>query len=129
MDPIADMLSQIQNASRVGKRSVKVPYSKHKMAIAEKLANVGYVESAEHKGQQPQKVIELTLAYDESGRGAVRGIERVSKPSRRFFEKAKNLQPFKHGYGRSLISSPVGILTEDEAREQHVGGEILFRIW
>lgn len=129
MDPIADMLSQITNAARVGKRSVKVPYSKHKMAIAEKMADAGYIESADHKGQQPHKVIELVLTYDENGRPAVRGIERVSKPSRRFFEKAKNLQSFKHGYGHTLISSPNGILTENEAREQHVGGEILFRVW
>ena len=129
MDPIADMLSQIKNAAMAGKPSVKVPYSKHKMAIAEKLAEKGYVVGADHKGQQPGKVIEITIAYDEAGRSMFQNIERVSKQSRRVFEKAKNLRPVKRGYGSLFISTPVGVLTDDEAREQHVGGELLFQVW
>lgn len=129
MDPIADMLSQIQNAAHAGKASVKVPYSKYKMAIAEVLLRYGYVSSAEHKGQQPNKVIEMGIAYEESGTPSIKGVNRVSKSSRRVYEKCKNLEPVKRGYGHAVISTPSGVLADDDAREQGVGGEVLFQIW
>jgi len=129
MDPIADMISQIRNAGQAGKALVKVPYSKHKMEVAEALVSNGYLVSVDHKGQQPKKVIELELAYDDTNVPRIKGTRRVSKTSRRVYEKAKNLTSYRRGYGHRIISTPNGIMTDVEARDSHVGGEILFEIW
>ncbi|MEX0673041.1 MAG: 30S ribosomal protein S8 [Candidatus Paceibacterota bacterium] len=129
MDPIADMLIQIKNANTAGKPSVTIPYSKLKMAIAETLAKHGYISGADHKGSQPTKVIEIHMSQDEQGKSAIEGTNRISKVSRRVYEKSKNLRPVRHGYGHAVLSTPRGVMTAEEARKENVGGEILFTIW
>ncbi|MEX0930107.1 MAG: 30S ribosomal protein S8 [Candidatus Paceibacterota bacterium] len=129
MDPIADMLIQIKNATRAGKPSLSLPYSKLKMAIAETLVKHGYIAGAEHKGSQPSKVIDIQVHQDMQGKSAIEGTRRVSKVSRRVYEKAKNLRPVRHGHGHAVLSTPKGVMTGEEARKENLGGEVLFTIW
>lgn len=127
-DPIADMIIRLKNASAAGKATVTVPYSKIKMSIAELLEKEGFVKSVAKKGKKVGKLIEIGLVY-EDGEAKVHDVERVSKFSRRIYQKAKMLRPYKSGYGLLVLTTPKGILSDKEAREQNVGGEALFKIW
>jgi small subunit ribosomal protein S8 len=127
-DPIADMIIQLKNASSVKRSSVSLPYSKEKQAIAEILEREGYLKAVTKKGKKIKKMIEVELIYPE-GRPKIRGVKRVSKPSRRVYISYKAARPVKSGYGLAIITTPKGILTDSEARKEKVGGELLFNIW
>ena len=129
MDVVANMLNSIKNAGRVKKTQLTVPYSKFKAAIAHKLFESGYVASHEKqmKGNIPTLVI--GLSYDEAGKPKVSDIRRVSKQSRRIYYGVKDIRPVKNGQGEIFLSTPKGVLSGNEAREQQVGGEALFLIW
>lgn len=128
MDPIADLLVQIKNASDAGKESVTVSYSKIKENILNVLEKEGYVKDVTKKGKKIHKSVEAGLVYDEFG-PRVKGVERVSKLSKRVYGGAKDLKSVKQGHGVLVVSTPKGILTDAEARKQKVGGELLFKIW
>lgn len=128
-DPIADMIIQIKNASMVGKPSVTVPFSNIKMEIAKVLWKTGYLSSVVKKGKKVKKVLVCDVAYDVSGKAKLNDVLRVSKPSRRVYGGVKDLRPVKQGFGICVLSTPKGILTDKEAKEQGVGGEILFKAW
>ena len=127
-DPIADMIIQLKNASSVKRASVSLPYSKEKQAIAEILEREGYLKAVTKKGKKIKKTIEVELIYPE-GKAKIRGVKRVSKPSRRVYISYKAARPVKSGYGLAIITTPKGILTDSEARKEKVGGELLFNIW
>jgi len=128
MDPIANMLIQIKNAGMAGKPSVLVPYSEIKYAIAQKLIGEGYIVSTDLKEKKGKRYIEITLKY--TGRTArIANVKRVSKPSRRIYMRVKDIQPVRQGYGILVLSTPKGILTDTEARKEHVGGEALFEVY
>jgi small subunit ribosomal protein S8 len=128
-DPISDFIIQIKNAGMVKKREISVPYSKLKHAIADKLVATGYVQSAVKRGKKVKKTLDVTLKYDTSGVHFVNGVQRISKPGRRLYLGAAEIFPVKFGKGTRVLSTPAGILTGDEAKEKHVGGEELFIIW
>lgn len=128
-DTVGDFIIQLKNAGMVGKKEVSLPYSKLKHAIAQKLAEKGYIESAAMQGKTVAKNLAVVLKYDETGSHQIRGVKRVSKPGRRLYAKATEIYPVKFGKGHMVLSTPAGILTDDEAREKHVGGEQLFMIW
>ena len=128
-DTVGDFIIQLKNAGMVGKKEVSLPYSKLKHAIARKLAEKGYIESAEEAGKTVAKHLAVVLKYDAAGAHQIRGVKRISKPGRRLYSKATEIYPVKFGKGHMVLSTPVGILTDDEARAQHVGGEQLFMIW
>lgn len=128
-DTVGDFIIQLKNAGMVGKKEVSLPYSKLKHAIAQKLAEKGYVEAAEMEGKTVAKKLSVALKYDEAGSHRIRGVKRVSKPGRRLYAKATEIYPVKFGKGHMVLSTPAGILTDDEARQKHVGGEQLFMIW
>ncbi len=128
IDPIADLIVQIKNASLARKDSVSVPYSGLKEAIAHVLMKEGYVSSVEKKGKKVAKTLEIGLVYFD-GQPRVNGIERVSKSSRRIYQKARDIRVFKSGYGKVIYSTPKGIMADHEARTNKVGGEVLFKIW
>jgi len=128
-DTVGDFIIQLKNAGMAGKKQVSLPYSKLKHSIAQKLVEKGYVESAEMQGKQVTKTLEVALKYTEGGKHQIIGVKRVSKPGRRLYAKATEIYPVKFGKGHMVLSTPVGILTDDEARKQHVGGEQLFMIW
>ena len=128
-DTIGDFIIRLKNAGAVGKKSVSVPYSKLRHAVASKLVAAGYLESAEAKGKTVQtKTLEITLKYKD-GAHRISGVKRVSKPGRRLYTKVADIYPVKFGKGHLIISTPAGILTNDEARAQNMGGEQLFIIW
>lgn len=128
-DPISDMLTRIRNAQAVKKETVSIPYSKIKMELAEILVKEKFAKSVEHKGKKNKKTIDIALAYDESGNPAIIRAKRISKPSRRIYSPANKIMPVRHGFGMRVFSTPKGILTDKEARNQKVGGEILCEIY
>lgn len=128
-DPVADFIIQLKNAGMVGKRELSVPYSKLKHAIAEKLIEAGYLESATKRGKKVRKTLDVSLKYSESGNHMINGVKRVSKPGRRLYVGVSEIYPVKFGKGKRILSTPAGILTGEEARKANVGGEELFIIW
>jgi small subunit ribosomal protein S8 len=128
-DPVSDFIIRLKNAGMVRKREVSVPYSKLKHAIAEKLVEAGYIASAEKRGKKVKKSLDVTLKYDEKGTHQIHGVKRVSKPGRRLYISIKEIHPIKFGRGKLILSTPVGILTGEEAKEKRMGGEQLFIIW
>lgn len=127
-DPISDMIIRIKNGSKAGLESVVLPYSKLKESIAVTLEKEGYLKSVAKKGKKVSKQLEVALAYD-NGTPVIHGLERVSKLSKRVYIGAKDMQPFRSGFGSVILSTPKGILTETSARKENVGGEVLFKIW
>ena len=128
-DTIGDLIIRLKNAGAVGKSTVSVPYSKLRHSVADKLAEAGYVASVATAGKLVQeKTLEVTLSY-ENGAHKINGVKRVSKPGRRLYTKVADIHPVKFGKGHMILSTPAGILTNDEAVEKKVGGEQLFIIW
>lgn len=124
-DPIADLLVRLQNASRVNKESVSMPFSRMKLSIAEVLEKAGYIRSVDKK---KGSMLSVSLAYN-NGRPAIQGAKRISKPSRRMYLGVRDIKPVKRNHGLLVLSTPAGILTGKEAREKRIGGEVLFEIW
>lgn len=127
-DTIGDFIIRLKNAGAVGKKEVAVPYSKLRHAIADKLVAAGYIEKAEQQGKKVQKTLAITLKY-ENGAHRIAGVKRISKPGRRLYTKVADIHRVKFGHGHMILSTPAGILTNDEAKAQNVGGEQLFIIW
>lgn len=126
-DPIADMLTRIRNASLVHKHEVEVPYSKIKMSIASILLKHGYLAKVEEKKEKHPYIL-LTLKYT-GGQPAVSHIRRVSKPGHRFYVKNGDIENVLNGFGIAILSTPKGLLTNDEALEAKVGGELICEIY
>lgn len=129
MDVIANMLNGIKNAGRAKKAEVVLPYSKFKAAIAHKLFESGYVKSHEKRTKGNLPVLAIGVSYTENGLPKVSDIKQVSKQSRRVYYSVKEIKPVKNGKGELFLSTPKGVLSSSEAREQQVGGEALFLIW
>ncbi|OGC87890.1 30S ribosomal protein S8 [Candidatus Adlerbacteria bacterium RIFCSPHIGHO2_02_FULL_54_18] len=123
-DPVSDLLVRLQNASRVGKTAISLPYSQMKMAIAEVLAKEGYVGGADKKNYS----LVIPLVY-KSGQPVITGVKRISKPSRRMYMGVRDVHPVKRGHGLLVLSTPKGVMTGAQARQERVGGEALFEIW
>ena len=132
-DPIGDMLMRIRNAGAAGKLTTLVPFSDMKLRIAnvlEKSGYISYVTKKTRKGtKNSMRVLEIGIAYDAPRKPHVRGMVRVSRPSRRMYIGAKDIRPVHQGHGIMIISTPKGLLTETDARKEHVGGEILCKVW
>ncbi len=128
-DPIGDLIVRLTNAGAVKKQTVSIPFSNFKVAIAEKLKETGWVKAVEKKGKKIKKTIDVTLKYDVSGKHVINGVKRVSKPGRRIYRGFEEIIPVKYGYGSLILSTPKGIKTDKEARNEKVGGEALFEIW
>lgn len=128
MDHIADFINKIKTASLSRKESVTIPYSKMNLAVAELLKKEGYVGEITKKGKKVVKTIEVALVY-ENNKPKVVGAERISKLSRRMYQKSKEIRPVMQGYGMRVLTTPKGILSDKDARKENVGGEVLFTIW
>jgi small subunit ribosomal protein S8 len=126
-DPIADFLIRLQNASKVKKESVSMPFSKMKHSIAGVLEKAGYIGEVDKKSALGS-ALTVSLLY-KNGKPAIQGAKRISKPSRRMYMSIHDIKPVKRGYGLLVLSTPAGILTGKEAKEKRVGGEALFEIW
>lgn len=129
-DPIADMLTRIRNALTAKHETVEVPASKIKVAIAEILVKEGYVKGFEVVDGNVQNNIVITLKYAPvKGQKVVTGLKRVSTPGLRVYAGVDNLPKVLNGMGIAIISTSKGILTDKEAKAQHVGGEVLAYVW
>ena len=128
-DPIADMLTRIRNASSSKHKSVDIPASNMKRAIADILFKEGYIKSYEEISDDAQGMIRITLKYDEKGKKVISGLKRISKPGLRVYASKDELPTVLNGLGIALISTSKGIMTDKEARNNGIGGEVLAYIW
>ena len=128
-DPIADMLTRIRNANSSKHKTVDIPASNMKKAIAKILFEEGYIKSFEEIKDDTQGVIRITIKYDEKGARVIDGIKRISKPGLRVYASKDELPQVLNGLGIALISTSKGIMTDKEAREQGIGGEVLAYVW
>ena len=128
-DPIADMLTRIRNASAAKHKTVDVPASKMKKAIADILYNEGYIKSVEEIANENQGILRIALKYDENGAKVIAGIKRISKPGLRVYASKEELPKVLNGLGIAIISTSKGLKTDKEARELGVGGEVLAYVW
>jgi len=129
MDPIANMLVQIKNAGAAKLPSVMVPYSSIKFEIANVLQKEGYIGDVAKKGKKVKKFIEIAVVYKKGKEPRIADVRRMSKPSKRMYLGVKEIRSVRQGSGLAVLSTPKGIMTEKEAKKEHVGGEILFTIW
>ena len=128
-DPIADMLTRIRNANSSKHKTVDVPRSNMKLAIAEILFKEGYIKSYEEIEGNAQGIIRITLKYDEKGARVISGIKRISKPGLRIYASCEELPQVLNGLGIALISTSKGVKTDKEARKEGIGGEVLAYVW
>ena len=128
-DPIADMLTRIRNASNSKFKTVDVPASNVKRAIADILYKEGYIRSYEEIKDDAQGTIRITLKYDEKGVKVISGLKRISKPGLRVYASKEELPKVLNGLGIALVSTSKGIMTDKEARKENLGGEVLAYVW
>ena len=128
-DPIADMLTRIRNANSSKHKTVDIPASNMKNAIAEILLKEGYIKSCEEIKNENQGIIRITLKYDEKGARVIDGLKRISKPGLRVYASKDELPQVLNGLGIALISTSKGIKTDKEARNEGLGGEVLAYVW
>ncbi len=127
-DPIADMITRIRNGAQASKDSVDIPASKMKLNIADILMKEGYIKGYKVIEDDKQGLLRVNLKYYNS-RHVITGIERVSKPGRRIYKGAQEIQPIRKGLGISVVSTSKGVMTDLKAKAENVGGEVLIRVW
>lgn len=127
-DPIGDMIVRIKNASAIGTQKVTMPYSRLKENIANILVTEGYIESIQTTGENIQKELIVKLKYNKK-LPAIIEIKRLSKPGLRLYVRAKDLPKVQAGRGMLILSTPGGVLSGREAYKQHVGGELICKVW
>ncbi len=128
-DTIGDFIIRIKNAGRVGKANISLPFSKMKFAIATLLSEKGFVGEVSKTTKGNHFVLNVALLYGEDGKPKVQDVDRISKPSRRLYAKAKEIKRFRRGFGMSVFSTPKGIMADMDAKKANLGGEFLFNIW
>ena len=128
-DPIADMLNRIRNAIVAKQEVVPVPASKTKIAIAEVLRQEGFIKEFEVVSEGVKRTIRVRLAYGGRKEPAISGLRRVSKPGLRVYVQKREIPRVYGGLGIAILSTPIGVMTGQEAWRHHVGGEILCYVW
>jgi small subunit ribosomal protein S8 len=128
-DPIADMLTRIRNAVRIERPHVDMPLSKVKRGLAEVLKREGYIWDWEEMEGRPANQLRLHLKYGPNGERVIRRIRRVSRPGRRVYSRAALLKPVLGGLGICVISTSRGVISDREARQRKLGGEVLCEVW
>lgn len=127
-DPITDMLNQIRNAEAVAKTEVLLPFSKLKNQIGLILMQEGFVVEVKKIAKDKNKVMKIVLKYD-NGIPAIEGAKRVSKPGQRIYVKNTEIKKVRGGFGISIISTPKGLMTNNQARQAKLGGEVMLEVW
>ena len=127
-DPIGDMLTRIRNGQRARKDSVLTPASKLRVRVLDVLQREGYIRGYTEEEMGPAKGIRIELKYFE-GQPAIKHVARVSKPGRRVYSGSQDLPRIMNGLGITIVSTPRGVLSDAEAREQNVGGEVLAEVF
>jgi small subunit ribosomal protein S8 len=124
-DPIADMLTRIRNANRVGRKLVQVPKSKICTGIAQVLKDEGYIDSFDVIDDAQQGLIRIKLKYSSNGSKVIHDLDRQSKPGCRVYRKVEELPRVLNGMGIAVVSTSRGVMSDRKAREANVGGELL----
>lgn len=128
-DPIADLLTRIRNAVQARHGSLLVPRSKLKLEVVKILKHEGFVEGYIEVDDGPQGAIKIFPRYDEANKSIIRGLQRISKPSRRRYVGKDEIPRVRNGLGVAILTTPQGVLTDRQARQAGVGGEILCYVW
>jgi small subunit ribosomal protein S8 len=128
-DPIADMLTRIRNAVRVERPHVDMPLSNVKKGLAEVLKREGYIWDYKQIEGKPVDQLRIELKYGPNGERVIRHLKRVSKPGNRVFRGADKLKPVLNGLGICILSTSSGVISDREARQRKVGGEVLCELW
>ena len=128
-DPIADMIIRIKNGSLAKKKVVDVRWSKIKEKIGEILVKEGYLKAIKvETGENNFKILKMELIY-HSNQPALTNVKRISKPGKRVYKSTKLIPRVYNGYGFAIISTPKGVMTNKQAKQNKIGGEILVEIW
>ncbi|WP_104695402.1 30S ribosomal protein S8 [Helicobacter salomonis] len=128
-DIVADSLTRIRNASMRRLEVTELYYAKIVVSILEIFKNRGFIANYQVVQREGKNFISVELAYDDKGRAVISEIKRLSKPGRRLYKQASELRRFKNGYGVVVVSTSKGVITNEEAYKQNVGGEVLCSIW
>jgi small subunit ribosomal protein S8 len=129
-DPIADMLTRIRNANKAHFKSVNVLMSQINLNIAKVMKKAGYIISYDNvKDEKGYAMLKITLKYPDNKKTVITDIKRVSKPGRRVYVTSDSIPKVLNGYGISVLSTSRGVITDQEARELNVGGEIICNVW
>lgn len=127
-DKVSDFLTRIRNAYRAGHKTVEMRHS----ILTEKVASVmyreGYLADVQTVGSEPRRALAVKLKYAD-GASVITGLKRVSRPSRRVYVRCRDIKPVMEGMGLSILSTPSGILSDREARQKQMGGEVICQIW
>jgi small subunit ribosomal protein S8 len=128
-DPLGDMLTRIRNGQNAKKSSIKCPASKLRMNVLETLKREGYIRGFEVSAEvEGKRELSIELKYYQ-GTGVIEHVSRISKPGRRVYSGVKDLPTIRNGLGISILSTPRGVLSDGEAREANVGGEVLCKVY
>ncbi len=129
-DPIADMLTRIRNANRGHFKSTDVLMSRMNLNIADVLKKAGYISGYDTKKEEGgREALRIYLKYPDAKSSVITDIQRVSKPGRRVYVKGEKIPKVLNGYGTAILSTSKGIMTDKEAKELNIGGEILCNVW
>jgi len=128
-DPISDMLTRIRNAFMAAKDSVDIPHSKVKAEIARLLKREGYILDYTTEADGVKKTLRVFLKYGQDQQPVIQGLRRISKPSLRRYVSSTDVPRVLGGLGVAILSTSTGLLTDREARKQHIGGEVLCHVW
>ena len=128
-DTIADMLTRIRNANSAKHDSVDIPASKMKKAICQILVDEGYVKSFSVIDDGKQSLIRIQLKYGQNKSQVLQGLRRVSKPGLRIYSSVEDMPQVMRGLGIAIVSTSQGVMTDKQARKNHIGGEVLAFVW
>lgn len=129
MDSIGDFCTRIRNAIMADKDKVDMPTSKMRQNLARKLRQYGYIRDFRCADDGLQGLMRIYLKYGKNRKPAIQSIQRLSRPSRRRYIKADEIQDTRSGYGLTILSTNKGVLSGRESRKQNTGGELLFEVW
>ncbi|AMC93576.1 30S ribosomal protein S8 [Erysipelothrix larvae] len=128
-DPIADLLTRIRNAIQAKHEVVSIPASKEKVEISRILKEEGFIRDYHVDGDGPTRAITVVLKYGPNGEKVITGLRRISKPGMRVYAKVDSIPRVLNGLGIAIISTSEGVVTDKQARQKHVGGEVLAYVW
>jgi small subunit ribosomal protein S8 len=128
-DPLADLLTRIRNACRAKHKKVDVPSSKIKRSVARLLLEHNFIQNLVEVEDNKQNLLRIFLKYDHQNRSFITGLRRISKPSLRIYAGQKDLDSMKREMGLTILSTSKGVLTNHQASEAQVGGEVLLKVW
>lgn len=128
-DPLADMLTRIRNAHQANHEKIEVPSSKLKMGVAKVLKKEGFIKNFKLIQDNKQGILRVYLKYTDEKKPVIKGLIRISKPSRRVYTGSEDIPPIRGGFGVTVMSTSKGICSHREAQEKNMGGEVLCQVW